>query len=198
MECLRRLLQKRPNTNVNEQDYSQFTGAGCLFTDGVHVLAGYQPKKREPSISGLGGKRLPGETFKRTALRETLEELFDIRVRGALLDILEMSMEPKSTMMNGKYVLLYYSFEDLEVILQYASSYCGNTQLYDEWPETINDLIFNRRYTEGSEVAHLCLLPFAQGITISNDLKSDIKLVTSESGTSAVSAVSGTSAVSAV
>ena len=186
MDCFRRLLQKRSNITLNKQDYSHFTSAGCLFTDGVHVLAGYQQNKREPSISGLGGKRLPGETFKRTAFRETLEELFDVRVSSALLDILETSMEPKSTMMNGKYVLLYYSFEDLEVMLQYASSYCENTQLYDESPQTINDLIFNRRYTQGSEVAHLCLLPFAQGITISNDLKSDIKLATDKSVASAV------------
>jgi hypothetical protein len=186
MDCFRRLLQKRSNIALNKLDYSKFTSAGCLFTDGVHVLAGYQQNKREPSISGLGGKRLPGETFKRTALRETLEELFDIRVSNALLDILEASMEPKNTMMNGKYILLYYSFEDLEVILQYASSYCGNTQLYDDWPESINDLIFNRRYTQGSEVAHLCLLPFAQGITISSDLKSDIKLVTDKNTASMV------------
>ena len=185
MECLRRLLQKK----LNKQDYSQFTSAGCLFTDGVHVLAGYQPNKREPTISGLGGKRLLGETFKRTAFRETLEELFDIRISSALLDVLETAMEPKRTMINGNYVLLYYSFEDLEVMLQYASSYCENTQLYDDWPQSINDLIFNRRYTQGSEVAHLCLLPFAQGITISRDLKSDIKLVTDESAVSALSAV---------
>ena len=179
MDCLRRLVRtKQTSSTVTDQDYSQFTAAGCLFTDGVHVLAGYQPNKREPSISGLGGNKLSGESYKRTAFRETLEELFDTRVSGRLLDIVEMSLEPKSTMMNGKYILLYYSFEDLEVVLQFASAYCQHTQLYDEWPLTINDLIFNRKYSKDSEVAHLCLLPFAQGITISRDLKSDIDIAT--------------------
>lgn len=153
----------------------EFTAAGCLFTDGAHVLAGYQPNKRQPTISGLGGKKANGETYTRTALRETLEELFNMKVNGELLDLLETTAVPRRIVVNGQYVVLYYTFHDLETLLRYASSYCSNTNLYEDFPLTLNELIFNRDYTQHSEVSHLCLLPFVEGIEISADFKSDIK-----------------------
>ena len=55
------------------EDESNFMGAGCIFTNGTHVLAGFQPNKKSPAISGFGGKRHGTETFTQTALRETLE-----------------------------------------------------------------------------------------------------------------------------
>jgi hypothetical protein len=48
--------------------------AGCLFTDGAHVLAGMQ----KGQLNGFGGKRENREPIYITAWRETLEELFGI------------------------------------------------------------------------------------------------------------------------
>jgi 8-oxo-dGTP pyrophosphatase MutT (NUDIX family) len=51
-------------------------GAGCIFTDGNLILAGYQPKG--PYISGIGGSSFDGEEPIVTAMREVMEELLGI------------------------------------------------------------------------------------------------------------------------
>ena len=163
------------STNKRQSEPCDFVAAGCLFTDGTHLIAGYQPQKMVPGISGLGGKRLSGEPYFHTALRETLEELFDVAVNSGFLILLETAMKPSQVIVNGTYVLLQFSFEDLKILLQYASMYCKWTPLYQTMPLTINDLIFNRKYTSDSEISHLCLLPFVKGISIHSDLTSDIQ-----------------------
>lgn len=51
-----------------------YNSAGIIFTDGKHVLAGYQKNR---FFSGIGGSKEPSETDpKFTAIREMLEELF--------------------------------------------------------------------------------------------------------------------------
>jgi hypothetical protein len=163
------------STNKRQSEPCDFVAAGCLFTDGTHLIAGYQPQKMVPGINGLGGKRLFGEPYFHTALRETLEELFDVTVNSGFLILLETAIKPSQVILNGTYVLLQFSFDDLKILLQYASTYCKWTPLYETMPLTINDLIFNRKYTSDSEISHLCLLPFIKGISIHNDLSSDIQ-----------------------
>jgi hypothetical protein len=60
---------------------TQFTceAAGIVFTNGTHILAGYQPRKKNPHISGLGGSKQKDESYMQTAWRETLEELFELK-----------------------------------------------------------------------------------------------------------------------
>ena len=57
-----------------------YIGAGCTFLNDTHVLCGYQPHKRKAGITGIGGKREPGESILDTAFRETIEELFNLTV----------------------------------------------------------------------------------------------------------------------
>lgn len=174
MDCLRRVFSNNRESE-SKSDIGDFVAAGCLFTDGAHVLAGYQPQKTVPGISGLGGKRLSGESYFHTALRETLEELFDVTVNSDLLILLETTMKPRQVIVNGTYVLLQFSFDDLRSLLEYASTYCNRTPLYETMPLCINDLIFNRKHASDSEISHLCLLPFIKGVSIHNDLTSDIQ-----------------------
>ena len=174
MDCLRRVFSNNRESE-SKSEIGDFVAAGCLFTDGAHVLAGYQPQKTVPGISGLGGKRLFGESYFHTALRETLEELFDVTVNSGLLILLEATMKPNQVIVNGTYVLLQFSFDDLRSLLEYASTYCNRTPLYETMPLSINDLVFNRKYTSDSEISHLCLLPFIKGVSIHNDLTSDIQ-----------------------
>ena len=121
--------------------------AGCLFTNGTHVLAGYQG-----SISGIGGKAEEEEP-QTTALREMLEEIF-----GVSFDIEKIRIKPKKIIMKHEYSIFVYSFEDLEAMCG-VLRLCGvESPMYSEIPSTIWDLIVKRRPVE-SEVKALCLLP---------------------------------------
>ena len=156
---------------------TNFKAAGCVFTDGKYILAGYQPKRSEYNISGFGGTRLDGETYMQTAIRETLEEFFEVDIPKYLIDDIEQMLKPIGTHINETYVLVQYTFEDLIKLLEYSKSACKHTDLYDVFPESLNDLIFNRNHTPRSEVHQLCLLPFKSNIKIGRDFKLDITLI---------------------
>ena len=135
----------------------EYTSAGCIFTNGTHIIAGYQPNKPNPCISGLGGKKEEGETVLQTAIRETIEELFgfydfpEIVLKVCLL-------EPMQVFHNGKYGMVVYSFCDLEKILVIVKESGKVSPLYAEMPVSLNDLLFLRM--EGkAEISHLCVLP---------------------------------------
>lgn len=164
-------------SKVTSSSLTNFKAAGCVFTDGKYILAGYQPKRSEYNISGFGGSRLDGETYMQTALRETLEEFFEVDIPKYLIDEVEKQLKPTATHINESYVLVQYTFEDLIKILEYSKSACKYTDLYDVFPESLNDLIFNRTHSQKSEVHQLCLLPFKSNIKIGRDFKMDITLI---------------------
>lgn len=164
-------------TKVTSSTLINFKAAGCVFTDGKYILAGYQPKRSEYNISGFGGSRLDGETYMQTALRETLEEFFEVDPPRHLIDDIEQLLKPTATHINETYVLVQYTFEDLIKVLAYSKSACKHTDVYDVFPESLNDLIFNRNHTPRSEVHQLCLLPFKSNIKIGKDFKRDITLI---------------------
>jgi len=160
--------------NLNKPSLLEFEGAGCLFTDDTYVLAGYQPNKRKATISGFGGKRLPGETYLQTALREMIEELFGIIPQSFTLVYIAQNISIKSAYMNGTYVVVQYSFEDLEHIIEHLGNSNESSKLYKSWPHSIEDLIFSRAYKPNSEVAQLCILPLAQNLEISKEFVKDL------------------------
>jgi hypothetical protein len=134
--------------------------AGCLFTNGTHVLAGYQPNKHLPSINGIGGKPEEGEEPVVTALREFLEEVFGIYdcVKG----IAELRMvEPTHVLEQKRYTTYIYTFTDLVKMLDIVSGLGISSPLYLEFPRTLSDLLFNRLPVK-SEISHLCLLPLLE------------------------------------
>lgn len=166
-------------TNTFVQNESNFMGSGCIFTNETHVLAGFQPNKKTPSISGFGGKRHGTETFTQTALRETLEELFDVNpVSVHLIELIEINLKPKGVLKQktkeGLYYTIHYTFEDLKLILNFASSYCVDTPLYEKWPTNVQRLIFYRKMEKSSEISQLCLLPFIENITVDENFKKDL------------------------
>jgi hypothetical protein len=122
--------------------------SGCLFTNGTHVLAGYQ----KGSISGIGGKANKDEEPQATALREMLEEIF-----GIVFDIEKIRMVPKKIIVKKSYTIFVYSFDDLEAMCSVLKGSCVSP-MYTEIPTTVWDLIVKRLPTK-SEVSSLCLLP---------------------------------------
>jgi hypothetical protein len=155
---------------------NKITNAGCLFTNYNHVLAGYQPNKKIPIISGFGGKKLSYEIIIETAIRETIEELFDINYIPFELIYRIKKINPTKIVTQDNYLLFVYSFEQLLDIL-YISKEIISTNLYLSFPTTIPDLIFNRIINNKSEVSQLCLLPYTKNIKIDPLFILDINLI---------------------
>ena len=150
-----------------------YKAAGCIFTSTTHVLAGVQRKKGY--ISGFGGSKQDGETYVRTAMRELLEELLEVSVPQPLLSAIELRVKPFRIHLRGSYVLLQYTFEQLEEIISLVEPFCRILPLYTVFPRTIMDLIQNRNKTQG-EISTLCLLPL-EPMQISPDFIGDLQVI---------------------
>ncbi len=150
-------------------------GAGCLFTDGIHVLAGYQIKKGQPILSGLGGAREGDEILPVTAFRETLEELLGLyKIPFSVLFELYVHHKPSRCIIQGSYSTYVLSFTQLESILK--SLHAQNFQsspFYKEFPLTLQDLLF-KRLPNQSEVSVLALLP-AKACSIAPEFLHDLQ-----------------------
>jgi hypothetical protein len=159
-------------------------GAGVLFHDETHFIAGYQPKIG--LISGIGGKKEPGDkNAKATALREMLEELFgysDPRIIDALATIQE-----EKVIDYGSYIVYVYSLYHLSSMLYSISTFRLQSHYYEEHPLTIHDLIYKRLLLEDEahqqeltkgcskqELTKLHLLPLTRREGLSLDLIKDI------------------------
>ncbi len=152
--------------------------AGCFFTDGKLVFAGYQPGKSTPRISGFGGKPKSGEDANQTAIRETLEELLGHKnIPEKLVFEICHLFKPKKIIQQSIYFILVFSFQDLEQMLQLAKVFMNEkSEYYETIPLTIQDLIFKRNYTDKAEVQQLCILPLVKGIYIDKYFQEDINL----------------------
>jgi len=138
--------------------------AGILFTNNTHVLAGYQlinkhNKQDEKVLSGFGGKKENDETDIQTAIRETLEELFEINVTDFLVSFIEKILIPRKIIIQNNYTLFIFNFDDLLVILNVIKFNDLASKLYDVIPLTLTDLILNRKHYHESEISELSLLP---------------------------------------
>jgi len=142
-------------------DPEGYKAAGCVFTDGKIILAGYQPRKKVPTISGIGGKKEAGETYMDTAIRETVEELFEVEVSADLIKELK-AIPPEKIVQNGSYIIAVYTFINLEEMLKHMKRKGITSKLYDTMPLTLMELIFNRKLVENPEISHLALLPLVK------------------------------------
>ena len=160
---------------------SPVQGAGVVFTDGKHILAGYQPYKAKPCISGIGGSSEPGENYLTTAIREMLEELFEPSNDSAKLQNLNLQIQakyiPKRIIQSGDYTMIIYNFNDLESILEFIHENGLITPLYTVFPLSLIDLIRERKVEIGVEISHFALLPLIRQVSIDSNLISDIQLL---------------------
>jgi len=152
----------RKSTIAPEEASYDYKAAGTVFTDNRHMLAGYQPYKRKPFISGIGGKKEEGETYMQTALRETLDELFEVEAASELILKIKKEIRPKKVVKNGSYVFVVYDFKDLEKLLGILRYHRIKSKLYDTFPKTLMELIMTRKNTESSEISGLALLPLVE------------------------------------
>lgn len=161
------------------QKYPEYTAAGCLFVAGSVALAGVQKQflvgvgKRNPVLSGLGGRREPNDIdWLHTALRETVEELFNVKdISVTLLNRLRHALPVRSAVETGGYVMIQYSFEDLVILLTCCASLVS--PLYKVQPRTVQDLIVKRCVGSG-EIGSLALVPRLTGVTLDPHFEEDL------------------------
>ena len=165
MSFLQRLFRRTPlpvTAPVPIPAYPAHMGAGCVFTDGKHILCGYQPHKKRAGITGIGGHKEGEETYLQTAYRETIEELFHVtntQIPIGLLDKLIRTMRPKKIKMKKGYVLVTFDFADLVQFLKVCQKGGIRSPLYTKMPKTLLETIQNRGYDPKAEISALCLLP---------------------------------------
>jgi hypothetical protein len=150
-------VKHKPIMCVTDPD--NYKAAGVAFTNGRHVLGGYQPHKKHPSISGIGGVREDGETYMQTALRECIEELFGIASISESLVSKLATIVPYKIIQSasGSYINVIYTFANLHTMLKYIHQ-MYESPFYKKFPKTITELIMNREVISG-EITHLALLP---------------------------------------
>jgi len=155
-----------------------FKAAGCMFMDKTHILAGYQPNKKTPMISGFGGKQIGNESLTETALRETLEELFNLKeIPKGLVERIIETIQPR-IIMNKEYLVLVYTFDQLVEILACSKYYIGSLEIYpDNYPMSVESLISHRVIDPSAEVAQLCILPLVKNLLVDPLFLGDINLV---------------------
>ena len=158
MNCLKALFWKQ-----EKPKWESYHGAGLVFTDDKLILAGYQPLKKKPFISGLGGSKQDGDVdYFHTAVRETLEELYDLEIipDNLIAHIRGIFTKTAIHESNG-YTFLKLDFTDLKIIIGLVKAFGLKSRVYDVMPKTLSELLLNRKIATGekTEITHLCLLP---------------------------------------
>lgn len=151
--------------------------AGCLFTDGIYVLAGLQVKNGNRLLSGFGGGGLADEDVIHTALREMVEELFEIYDIPEVIEEIFIHFIPRRFVDNDSYTILVYDFEDL---LDFCKVLKGNhltSPVYEIFPTSLEELMFKRYPGESTEIQRLALLPFDSEMILDKHFLKDIELV---------------------
>jgi hypothetical protein len=171
---------KQVISSVVSTEYPHYTAAGCIFVDGGTVLSGVQKQRLVvqgralPVLSGFGGSREPTDfDWIHTAIRETVEELFEVKVVPiGLVQQLRLALPFKHVTETGGYVMIQYTFDDLATLLRLCGSL--RSPLYKAQPKTFLDLITKRDWVKvDCEIGALSLLPLVDGITIDRLFEED-------------------------
>jgi hypothetical protein len=169
---------RKVHVDESSLDTESYKAAGTVFTDGRVFLAGHQPHKHIPMISGIGGKREDGEKPMYTAIRETLEELFEFKnIPKAFIEEVMRTISPQRIMKNGSYVFIQYDFDDLVEILRLIKKRRMSSPIYKKIPDSLINLILTRIVDNNSEITHLALLPLVPQLKIDKNLIDDVPII---------------------
>jgi hypothetical protein len=151
--------------------------SGVIFINELNstILCGYNIKIN--SISGIGGKPLKNEDLKKTAIREMLEELFELNDKNIIIDYIFNTIKTSRIINSNNYYIYIYTFNDLQIILNILNSYNIQSKLYDVFPTNLCELILNRKTDKATEVSYLSLQPLISNIKFSPDFLHDLQLV---------------------
>ena len=159
------------------EEYRIYRGAGIIFTNGSSILCGYEPNKHKPAIYGIGGKRETVDaTYRHTAFREAIEELLGILQIPERVWSKMLSREPQRVDNVNSYIMMYYTFEDLEYFLKAMRGL--STPFYTYIPRSLTEPLLGRNTSASTEMTHLCIVPVVSPVpSISPDLAGDIERI---------------------
>lgn len=144
-----------------------------MFTDGNFVLAGYNP--RTLSISGIGGKKKGNETAVQTAIRETLEELFELEnIPEELTTVLYDTVKFDKLFFRSGYTTFVMTFKDLDLFIDSLALFPVVSRVYDSKPKSIEQLLMNRKVVPDAELTHLMMIPCVRSICLDSVFTHDI------------------------
>lgn len=147
--------------------------AGIFFTDGNLFLCGYSQHKNK--ITGIGGKKQNNELPYETALRETLEEMFEFHnIPFELLNELNASLRFDNIISSKKYTNFIMSFHDLQLILNIINKYNLKSRVYKTLPKNFNELIYQREFVNNTEISKLYFFPLKENPDFDFSLNLDI------------------------
>lgn len=181
--CFKRIPSLTVDLDINQT----YHGAGIIFTNYTHMLAGYQPYKTIPCISGIGGSKENIDTnHYMTALREWIEEIFGFTYDHAMELMIKDMMQYKELQVfqvkdgNYIYVNIVYSLEVLPKFLLIVERHAKEeSPYYTVFPYTLSELILNRKTCKSQEVSHLTLLPVVQEkFSLTPSVQKDIQYLT--------------------
>jgi hypothetical protein len=131
--------------------------AGILFTDGRFTLSGVN---KYSEMTGIGGKKKGEETPVQTALRETIEELFEPEeIPSGFFEELYTKLVFDNMMAKSNYRTFIMNFNDLKLFFVTAKKYNLKSKVYDVLPSTIQDLILERKVVKDAELRYMMLIP---------------------------------------
>ncbi len=154
-----------------------------MFINDTHTLAGIHTPRRnhEVRICGFGGKAEGEEPWWQTAFRETVEEfyqpasipynLYHALKRLTPLRILQQE-EPR-------YITVVYTFQQLHAFLKICAGHI-TSPLYEQMPQTVEDLVFRRRYVGNAEIMNIVYWPLQnpyRRFRITKDFLSDMRQI---------------------
>jgi len=147
--------------------------AGIFFTDGNMFLCGYSQYKHK--ITGIGGKQQNNELPYETALRETIEELFEFNtITMELIVELNKKLRFDNIIAYKSYRTFIMSFDDLQIILDVVSKFNLESKVYKTLPTNFNDLIYQREFVNNTELSKLYFFDLKENPTFDSSLNLDI------------------------
>ncbi len=143
------------HSHIIQRRQMEYQSAGCLFTDKQSFLAGFQRKQQK--WTSFGGKKYYGETPFMTAIREVVEEIFELRLSQQTLAILICTLPFSFQHHDDNYVYYIYNFDVIFQIADILQSEGYQSPLYDSWPCSLRELLYNRKENITSEMERLAL-----------------------------------------
>jgi hypothetical protein len=132
-----------------------YESAGCLFHDENTFLAGFQRKQQR--WTSFGGKKYHGETAFSTAMREVVEEVFEIRMTQKTIANLICTIPLSIPTQDGSYIYYKYPYRILFTIAELLEYEGYQSPLYDVWPTTLSELIEKRKSCSECEIEKIQL-----------------------------------------